>query len=83
MSTGRVLLTIAGLFTAISPYIADFNETHVYNPSWTPHAKFHNGQTMSMGVYLGAMTVYFALRKSRDPMDSLNSACISAMAYCE
>ena len=32
--TPRILLTIAALITAIVPYIADFNETHVYNPEW-------------------------------------------------
>ena len=43
----------------VGPYVADFNETHIYNPKWTPHAKFHTGQTMSMGLYLGLSTLYF------------------------
>lgn len=44
------------------PFIADFNHTHVLNPRWPPHARFHNGQTMSMGVCLGLSTIYYAFR---------------------
>ncbi|KAK4972597.1 hypothetical protein LTR28_012123 [Elasticomyces elasticus] len=49
---GRWLLTVSAVFTGIAPIVVDWNETHVYNPLWPPHAKFHNGQTMSMGVFL-------------------------------
>ncbi|CAG8974176.1 hypothetical protein HYALB_00011784 [Hymenoscyphus albidus] len=56
---GRLLFTLIALFTITGPYIADWNTTHVYNPSWPPHAKFHNGQTMSMGLYLGLAMLYY------------------------
>ena len=29
------------------------------NPAWPPHAKFHNGQTILMGIGLGALTFVF------------------------
>ncbi|RAO72243.1 uncharacterized protein BHQ10_008255 [Talaromyces amestolkiae] len=58
-STGRTLLSLVALTTMVGGYIADWNETHVYNPRWPPHAKFHNGQTMSMGAVLGLTTFYF------------------------
>jgi hypothetical protein len=40
---GRILLTLVALVTGLGGYVMDWNETHVYNPHWTPHAKFHNG----------------------------------------
>ncbi|KAH6681432.1 hypothetical protein B0J14DRAFT_576377 [Halenospora varia] len=46
---GRILLALSATAQIITPYLADFNHTHVYNPLWPPHARFHNGQTMSMG----------------------------------
>lgn len=30
----RVLLSVVGIITAIGPYLADWNETHIYNPTW-------------------------------------------------
>ena len=35
---------------------------HLRNPAWPPHAKFHNGQTMLLGMALGllALSLLFA-----------------------
>lgn len=62
MTAGRLLLTLVGLETSIGPYAADWSASHVLNPRWPPHARFHNGQTMSLGLCLGLLTTYFAWR---------------------
>ena len=31
---------------------------HLFNPRWPQHAKFHNGQTMLMGVFSGALSLW-------------------------
>lgn len=56
---GRVLLTLSALGAAIGAYVADWNETHIFNPRWPPHAKFHNAQTMLLGTALGLLTLYY------------------------
>lgn len=57
ITAGRVLLSVVSAWTAIGPYVFDWNETHIYNPSWPAHAKFHNAQTMSYGALGGIVSV--------------------------
>lgn len=58
-ASGKILFTLIALFTAISPYVADWNATHLFNPLWPPHAKFHNAQTMTVGLLLGVAALLF------------------------
>jgi hypothetical protein len=54
---GKTLMSATAVAQIIGPFVFDFNETHIYNPSWPPHAEFHNAQTMSSGVALSAATL--------------------------
>lgn len=49
------------LFDAVLPVTA---RQHLWNRAWPPHAKFHNGQTMLMGVVnaVTALLLLFALK---------------------
>ena len=40
-TVGLVLLTAVSAFAAISGIVFDFTATHIYNPAWPPHARFH------------------------------------------
>ena len=43
---------------------------HQRNPNWPPHAKFHNGQTMLLGIGLGLLSLFllFGLRPLTLPL---------------
>jgi hypothetical protein len=43
LTTGRLVIVVGNLLYAVGAFIADYNETHVKNPRWPPHARFHNG----------------------------------------
>lgn len=58
-SIGISLLCFPAILLGAGAFISDFNETHVYNQNWPPHARFHNGQTMSMAAALGAATLWY------------------------
>jgi hypothetical protein len=79
---GRLLISLVAVFTAVSPYLADWNVTHIYNPAWTPHAKFHNAQTMVLGAILGLLSVYCLwFRKGITEKQKLNEATVLASLY--
>lgn len=62
ITPGRVLITLGNLAYSVGAFAADYNHTHVFNPRWPPHAKFHNGQTMSLGTLLALTSTYFLYR---------------------
>jgi hypothetical protein len=72
MSTGlrwpwaRLVLCVIAIFGGLGGLLSDFSETHLLNPNWPPHARFHNAQTMSMGMLLAALTLLFAWRRMGD-----------------
>jgi hypothetical protein len=81
-SIGKLIITLVAIFTAISPYLADWNETHIYNPLWLPHAKFHNAQTMVLGALLGLLALYCLwLRREISDKQKLNEGAILASLY--
>lgn len=82
----RLLLSLLATFTAAGGYLADWNETHVFNPRWPPHAKFHNGQTMSTGLGLGLLTAYYTWRTTNTntlsgAVDNLLTATLLGSLY--
>jgi MacB-like periplasmic core domain len=54
-------VAIVAVLTACLAYVFDWIETHVYNPNWPPHAKFHNAQTLLLGPLLGTVSLVLLL----------------------
>ncbi len=79
-TVGKVLISATAVGQMIGPYLFDFNETHIYNESWPPHAKFHNAQTMSSGVALSVATLVNLWRPGSGRV-GLDAAALSASVY--
>ncbi len=61
-----VIFTAVGVTLPIAAHAADMNDTHIYNPKWPPHAKFHDGQTLSLSLLLGGLTTFLAWKSSKN-----------------
>lgn len=81
LSFGRIILTIVALYAAGGSYIFDWNHTHIYNPKWPPHAKFHNAQTMLLGTCLGLFSFWILWIEKTDAFTRLRYATILAGFY--
>jgi hypothetical protein len=68
---GRQILTSVAALTAVGGFLADWNRTHLFNPSWSPHANFHDALSILLGSLLGASGLYFLRRKGKDPESNL------------
>jgi hypothetical protein len=58
LSIGNMLISIVAIWALGGSYIFDWNHTHIYNPHWPPHAKFHNAQTMLLGTCIGITALW-------------------------
>jgi hypothetical protein len=54
---GRGILCFVAVFWAIGGFWADFNETHVFNPAWLPHARFHAAFDLVFTIGVAAIAV--------------------------
>lgn len=80
-SLGRLLISIVSLWAAGGSYIFDWNHTHIYNPLWPPHAKFHNAQTMLLGTVIGITALIVLWLQKKDTLLFLRIAVALASFY--
>jgi hypothetical protein len=69
--SSRLIFTVLGITLPVGSHFADFNKTHIFNPLWTPHAKFHGGQTLMLSIVLGILSIFFAWRKTTDRQNAV------------
>jgi len=79
--SSRLIFTLIGVTLPIAAHTADMNKTHIYNPRWPPHAKFHNGQTLSMSLLLGGLTIFLARWPSGNVPAMVTAAAAAASLY--
>lgn len=73
---GERLLTGVAVATSVGGFLADFNRTHLFNPAWPAHARFHDAMTITLGSLLGATSLYFLHRQHRDRQEDLTLAAL-------
>lgn len=76
-SWGKKLLLAISTVTVFGGYVADMNRTHMFNPKWTPHSKFHDAISILTGTFLGSAGLFFLLKKYGGKKQSLKMGTIA------
>jgi len=71
MTAGRLLITLTAIATLVGPVGADLNASHVFNPEWPPHARFHSVTSLAMTVGFSLIALWLTWRRSLEPNISL------------
>ncbi|KJX99700.1 hypothetical protein TI39_contig353g00050 [Zymoseptoria brevis] len=85
LTPGGILMLLPNLAYSIGAFVYDYSDTHILNPRWPPHAKFHNGQTMSLGAMQAALSIYLILRPAANKTEKTDSLWLAALVgslYC-
>jgi hypothetical protein len=83
---GQILLTLPVLQILLAAYFTDVVGTHVCNPAWDSHARYHEAQTMDILIFLEVLTLYLTWRSLfltsvLEKKDSLYLASLSGSAF--
>ncbi len=54
---------------------------HIRNPRWPPHAKFHNGQSVMMGLIQGVLALVLLFEPGQLTLGRLLLAAIISSSY--
>jgi hypothetical protein len=79
--SGRVLISVIALFWGVTGPVADLNRTHIFNPAWTPHARFHNALGLVILAGLTALSLWLLWRRSGDRRTNLLLGTILGSLY--
>jgi hypothetical protein len=80
-SSGRALLTLAGVATIAGPISADWNQSHVFNERWPSHARFHGVVALGTATALAAFGVLRLWLPSADRAVTRDVAAAVPLAY--
>lgn len=86
MAMAQALVSLVALATALGGVLADLvipatATQHMHNSHWPPHARFHNGQTISLGLFLGVLALWLLWSPSSDPVIHFHLAVVVAALY--
>ena len=85
MRISRLILSGAAIGTIVGTGRADLNSTHVFNPAWPPHARFHNATgwgTVAGSQLLALWLLWRPGQQANDhDMAVATAALLSAIAW--
>jgi hypothetical protein len=64
---GRILLSVVLVSTAVVSVAVDWNASHIFNPDWAPHAKFHDVVMLHLLSGVCLLGLWLLWRRSPEP----------------
>lgn len=63
----RIILSVLTVFTTAVSIGVDWNQSHVFNPDWVPHAVFHDVMLLVLLVGITVISLWLMWRQSPEP----------------
>ena len=72
----KIAITFSVILYAIIVPVLDINETHVWNPDWTPHARIHEVWQLITNSSIGVICLWLVWYKKEVRLSTLLSLII-------
>jgi hypothetical protein len=77
---GKFLLTFVLVVGAIVSTAVDWNTTHLFNPTWPPHARFHDALFLMILDGTTLIVLWLLWRPTREPEIGIAAAALFSAA---
>ena len=77
---GKSILSFVLVVGAVVTTAVDWNTTHLFNPAWHPHARFHDALFLLFLDAASLIALWLLWRKSSEPGLGVKVAALFAMA---
>ncbi|MFK7989796.1 MAG: DUF6640 family protein [Sandaracinaceae bacterium] len=71
---GRLLMTASTLGVGLGPVLLELGDTHLFNPAWPPHARFHLIWFVAANAFVGLLATFVLWRPWPDASRGANLA---------
>jgi len=72
----KLLVSFGALFYVVVIPLLEWNHTHVFNPDWPPHARFHEVWQLFTHIALGLVAMWLVWVKGQIKLPALISCCV-------
>jgi hypothetical protein len=79
-NVGKSLLTFSVATFAVINLLADWNKTHIFNPTWPPHARFHAADMSVIVWSVTGIAIWLLWRRSAEPKVGVKVAMLISLA---
>ena len=63
----KILLSVLVVVSTLVSVVVDWNSSHVFNPDWHPHGRFHDVMLLTLLVGLVPLLLWLLWRSSSEP----------------
>ncbi|QLE57598.1 DUF6640 family protein [Nostoc sp. TCL26-01] len=77
----RILLSVVIVNTAVVSVAVDWNATHIFNPTWVPHARFHDVVMLWLLSSLSVVALWLLWRRSLESDVSVTVATLVPVLF--
>ncbi len=78
---GRIVLTTVLINTAVISTLVDWNSSHIFNPAWPAHARFHDIAMLHLLNGVCILALWLMWRRSPEPEIGIRVAALIPIIF--